>query len=159
MARISLSCTVDAPVEVVFAFHLDTRNVARISPRGTRVLAVDGPVPVAEGDEVQLEIRQLPLPMRQRWLIRIETVRRPTLVVDRMVEGPFRRWRHEHRFTSLGAGQTLVTDDIEYALPFGPLGRLVDALVVRHVLRFTFRLRHRRTAEVLRGASYERRSA
>ena len=31
-----------------------------------------------------------------------------------------------------------MTDDVEYRLPFGPLGRLVHWLVVRHQLRAIF---------------------
>ena len=153
MRRIELSCIVDAPVAEVFAFHRDTRNVASISPVGTQVLAVEGRFPVEQGDEVRLTIRQLPIPWPQRWRILIERVQAPTLVVDRMLAGPFAAWRHEHRFAARDDGRTMLTDAVEYTVPLGALGRVADALVLRHALRLSFRARHRATQRVLGQAS------
>ena len=136
----------------VFAFHLDTRNAALISPRGTRVVRVVGSFPVATGDRVELHVRQFPLPVTQRWLVEIEAVVEPTLVVDRMLGGPFRTWRHEHRFREVAGGVEL-TDAIAYTLPLGAVGRLADRLVVRPMLRRAFVERHRRTREALAATS------
>ncbi len=46
------------------------------------------------------------------------------------LRGPYRVWRHTHRFVSEGAG-TRIVDDVDYELPLGPLGRLVEALWTR----------------------------
>jgi len=43
---------------------------------------------------------------------------------------PVRRLRHEYELVSDGAG-TIVRQRMEYQLKFGPLGTLLDALVVR----------------------------
>ena len=149
MTRIALATTVDAPRAAVYAFHRDTRNVARISPPGTQVLSVEGDFPLELGGEIRIAIRILPLPMVQRWHMRVAELVEPSLVVDEMLSGPFATWRHEHRFSPADGDRTLLEDVVTYTVPFGLPGRLVDALVLRHLLKLSFRLRHRRTAAVL----------
>jgi len=53
------------------------------------------------------------------------------------VTGPYARWVHRHSFREV-AGGVEMTDDVDYALPFGVLGRLVHWLIVRHQLRAIF---------------------
>ena len=149
MAQITVSTEVGAPIDVVFAFHLDPRNAGRISPRGTRVLSVEAPERVHAGDEIRLTVRQFPLPMAQRWRMRIERVEAPVAVVDVALDAPFPVWRHEHLFAVAGDGRTLLTDHVTYELPFGALGRLADRLVVRRVLLRTFHARQARTRAIL----------
>ena len=43
MSQITVCTEIAAPIDAVFAFHLDPRNAARISPRGTRVVSVEAP--------------------------------------------------------------------------------------------------------------------
>ena len=56
------------------------------------------------------------------------------------LRGPYRVWRHTHRFAAEGAG-TRIVDDVEYELPFGPLGRLVEALWTRREIGKIFSYR------------------
>ena len=143
------SCVVRAPVADVFAFHLDTRNAARISPRTMPVVAVRGSFPLAEGDEAEIVVRLWPTPFRQTWRVEAERVVAPTLVVDRMLAGPFRSWVHQHRFEDLGDGTTRLTDHVDYHLPFGLLGSLADGVVGHRALERVFRHRQARTRELL----------
>ena len=139
------SVDLDAPIDEVYAFHLDTRNAPLISPAGATFLAIEGDFPVTVGSEVRLRVRQSPIPFAQTWLIRIPELKPSTLVVDEAVKSPFAQWRHEHRFEDLGGGRTRMTDHITYRLPFGPIGRLVDRLVARKQLEAMFAERHVRT--------------
>jgi ligand-binding SRPBCC domain-containing protein len=151
MPILERSCIVRAPIDEVFAFHLDTRNAARISPRTMPVLDVRGAFPLSQGDEVEIVVRLWPTPFRQTWRVRAERIERPTLVLDVMLSGPFPRWLHEHRFEDLGDGSTRLTDHVDYRLPLGALGALADRLVVRHLLGRTFGFRQARTRELLEG--------
>jgi len=56
---------------------------------------------------------------------------------DEQVTGPYATWYHRHSFQQ-AAGGVEMTDIVDYSLPFGPLGRLVHWLVVRHQLRAIF---------------------
>lgn len=146
---IDMTVEIAAPVEDVFAFHLDTRNAALISPAGTRVVSVEGDFPVSTGAHVTMAIRQRPMPLAMRWRVRIEAVDPPRRIVDVAERSPFAAWRHEHLFAPAGPGRCLMTDRLTYRLPGGPLGRLADRLVVRRQLTRAFAERHRRTRELL----------
>ena len=128
------SVEIAAPVEDVFAFHLDTRNAPSISPRGTRITDVTGRFPVMPGSLVTMRMRQLPFPVAVEWRVRIAAVEPPARIVDVAERSPFAAWRHEHLFQPLGPGRTLMTDRVTYRLPLGALGRLADRLLVRRQL-------------------------
>ena len=51
-----------------------------------------------------------------------------------MVRGRFRRFVHDHYFEE-NRGATRMRDVVEFASPFGVVGRLIDALVLRPYLR------------------------
>ena len=53
----------------------------------------------------------------------------PIYFVDEQVKGPFRRFRHVHEFTE-DSGGTVMVDRIEFEAPLGPIGRLVEKLVL-----------------------------
>ena len=143
------SCVIRAPIADVFAFHLDTRNAARISPRTMPVVEVRGSFPLAQGDEVEIVVRLWPSPLRQTWRVEAERIVEPTLVVDRMLRGPFPSWVHQHRFEDLGDGTTRLTDHVDYHLPLGLLGSLADALAVRRLMGRMFAFRQARTKQLL----------
>ncbi|GAB6859272.1 SRPBCC family protein [Microbacterium xylanilyticum] len=59
----------------------------------------------------------------------------PAERVFALSRGPFAAFRHRHTFTPAPDG-TLMRDEIDFRSPLGPLGRLVDALVMRrHLIR------------------------
>jgi ligand-binding SRPBCC domain-containing protein len=151
-----LERTVDiaAPVADVFAFHLDTRNAALISPPGARIVGLEGEVPVLPGSVVTMRMRRGRLPVTISWRVRIEAVERDRLIVDVAERSPFAAWRHEHLFSPRDNGTTRMTDRVTYRVHGGPIGRLADRLVVRRALERAFAERHRLTRELL-----ERRAA
>lgn len=146
---IERSVDIAAPLEDVFAFHMDTRNAALISPSSTRIVSVAGEFPVREGAIVTMRMRQRPMPVGMTWRVRIDDVTEPHRIVDVAERSPFAEWRHEHLFADAGGGRTRMTDRVTYRLPGGPAGRLFDRLVVRGQLRAAFEERHRRTRELL----------
>ena len=152
MPILELSTEIAAPIERVFAFHLDTRNAAAISPPDTEVVSVEGTFPLVEGAEVRLRVRQRPLPIAQTWRVRIERLVEPVAVIDLMLEGPFAAWRHEHLFHDLGDQRTRMTDRVTYRLPLGPLGALAERLFLRRLLERSFRVRQASTRELLEAA-------
>jgi ligand-binding SRPBCC domain-containing protein len=59
---------------------------------------------------------------------------RPTRFVDRQLRGPFAAFRHEHRFEPDASG-TRMLDVVEFRAPLGPLGRVVEPVLRRHLRR------------------------
>jgi ligand-binding SRPBCC domain-containing protein len=149
MGTFHAETVIDAPVELVFEFHRDTRNAKRIGHPAQWILDVQGDFPLDEGDEVTLKVLLAPIPVPQRWRVRITRLEHPVLVVDETLDGPFSSFVHEHRFEALDAGRTRLVDHVTYALPLGPLGRLAERLVVGRLMRQAFAHRQRRTKELL----------
>jgi len=65
---------------------------------------------------------------------------------DRQIEGPFAEWTHEHRFEDAGPGHSVLSDQIRYGLPLGPVADSVAGGAVAARLERTFAYRHRVTA-------------
>jgi len=82
---------------------------------------------MAHGDVVTWRARHFGIPFTMT--SRISDYDAPGRFVDEQVRGPFRRWRHEHRFEAADGG-TRMRDRIEFQSPAGPLGRVVDRLVL-----------------------------
>ena len=60
--------------------------------------------------------------------------------IDEQRFGPYKLWHHRHTFEPVPGGVKM-TDEIHYALPFGPLGDLVHALRVGQQVRDIFAFR------------------
>ena len=69
-------------------------------------------------------------------------------------QGPYRLWQHTHQFEAV-AGGTRMRDTVEYALPFGLLGRLAHVGWVRRDLQAIFDYRARQIASILGDVSVE----
>jgi ligand-binding SRPBCC domain-containing protein len=131
------------PAEV-YAFHEDPRNIVKISPPSLRVEKVECTVPARVREEFRLRVSQFGLPLE--WIGFWDEAVPCSRLVDGARKSPFRHWRHHHLFAEAPGG-TLMTDRVEYALPFGLVGRLLDATVMRVVFTPMFAARHRATAK------------
>jgi ligand-binding SRPBCC domain-containing protein len=136
------SVLLDAPASEVYAFHEDPRNITKISPPSLKVERVECSVPAVAGEEFRLRVSQFGLPLE--WVGIWEEAVPDSRLVDGARKSPFRHWRHHHLFRSEGSG-TVMTDRVEYALPFGVLGRLLDATVMKVVFTAMFLGRHKAT--------------
>jgi ligand-binding SRPBCC domain-containing protein len=128
------------PPEEVFPFFADARNLEAITPPwlGFRVVT-PSPIEMRAGTliEYRLKLRGVPL----RWRTRIAVWDPPRRFVDVQISGPYRLWHHTHDFEPDGDGGTLMRDTVRYAIPYGPLGRVAEALVVRRDLDAIFGFR------------------
>jgi ligand-binding SRPBCC domain-containing protein len=136
------SVLLSAPAPEVYAFHEDPRNIVKISPSSLRVEKVECSVPARVGGEFRLRVSQFGLPME--WIGYWDKAEPFCRLVDGARKSPFRHWRHHHLFSEASGG-TLMTDRVEYALPFGLLGRFLDRTVMRVVFAVMFAARHRAT--------------
>jgi ligand-binding SRPBCC domain-containing protein len=110
----------------VFDFFANALNLEEITPPWLQFHVTSSlPIEMREGTEIQyrLKIRGFPV----RWRSRITVWEPPNCFVDEQLQGPYRRWVHEHRFSDARGG-TLCEDRVQYA-PLG--GALVNALLVR----------------------------
>ena len=69
------------------------------------------------------------------------------MFIDEQRIGPYRFWHHEHRFETIDGG-TKITDQVTYALPFGPFGDLVHTAWVKNKLKQIFDYRREKLQEL-----------
>lgn len=133
MARFRIVTEIAAPVEVCFDLARDidfhTRSLADTGERavGGRVTGL-----IELGESVTWEARHLGV--RQRLTAEVTAFDRPAYFRDVMTRGAFRSFAHDHRF-ELRAGGTVMTDEVEFRSPLGPVGWLVDRLFLTGYLR------------------------
>lgn len=156
------------PPQQVFAFFSEPANLPRLLPAWQRARIEEAhliapPAPphqpartaaAGDGSSIVLSFRPFPFsPVRMQWDARISHFRWNEQFCDTQFRGPFLYWHHCHRIfpaadPATNAPGTLLRDEVEYELPFGPLGALAHPLIALQ-LASLFRNRHRRTAELL----------
>jgi len=168
------------PVELVFAFFANPGNLPHLMPKWQQArvessrLVAPPPRPVApdpalrfqspaagEGSEMEISFRPVArLPFRVGWTARITEFVWNSHFCDEQVKGPFASWRHRHgiapemRADEAGTAinGTLISDEVAYSLPLGPLGDMAHGLFVRRQMESTFAYRQRRLEEILPAA-------
>ena len=68
------------------------------------------------------------------------------------VKGPFKKWKHVHLFSDIEKNQSLVTDTIEFELPFFLLGKLMEGCVENSLMKI-FEFRKIQTVNILSNKS------
>jgi ligand-binding SRPBCC domain-containing protein len=160
------------PVELVFAFFANPANLPHLMPKwqeprveSSRLIAPPirpiAPDPTLRyqspaagtGSEMVFSFRPIRgIPFRTGWLARITEFAWNSHFCDEQIKGPFADWKHCHHIKSEsqdGIAGTRISDEVEYTLPFGPLGDLGNTLFVRRRMEAMFTFRQRRLEEIL----------
>jgi len=120
------------PIEEVFSFFENAGNLARITPSNLRFnILTPFPIEMKAGTLIDYTIRVLGIGVHWRTLI--THYNPPHSFTDEQLKGPYALWHHRHEFFSSSEG-TLIRDTVNYALPFGVLGSLVHAIIVKRQL-------------------------
>ena len=75
--------------------------------------------------------------IRMFWETEITEVRNHEYFTDIQRKGPYASWVHKHMFKEVKGGVEM-TDELLYALPFGPLGQLANSLFVGNQVKSIF---------------------
>jgi ligand-binding SRPBCC domain-containing protein len=165
------------PVELVFAFFANPSNLPYIMPPRLKIRIEDAhlqpppPRPIAQdpsrrflsisagiGSEIIVSFVPIPwVPKRLSWMARITEFVWNDHFCDEQVRGPFTRYFHRHGIqaqSSDGREGTLVTDEIDFVLPWGVAGE-IGGMMVRRQLAQLFAHRRRRLPEILAAASLQ----
>lgn len=135
------------PRTEVFAFFADAANLQAITPPflDFRILT---PMPVRMAPGLLLDYRLKLFQVPFSWRTVIEAYDPPHSFTDVQSRGPYRLWRHTHRFEEVAEG-TLMIDGIDYEMPFGLVGLAAHELFVRRTLDRIFDYRRTRIEELL----------
>ncbi|MEO0556782.1 MAG: SRPBCC family protein [Bacteroidota bacterium] len=147
MSEIEITTHIAAPPEACFdlarnvAFHAES-----LEHTGERIVEAPARPLLKLGDDVEFEGRHFGV--RQRFRARITAYDSPRWFRDEMVRGAFAAFVHDHLFEATETG-TLMCDRIQFAAPFGLVGRLFEKAVLK---RYLSRLIAERAAEIKRAA-------
>lgn len=131
---VSFVCRTESvlPVEQLFdrARSIDA-HVETMAASGERAVAGVTAGLIGAGEEVTWRARHFGVPLTMT--SRVTRLDYPASFVDEQVQGPFKAFRHVHEFEATDAG-SVMTDKIEFTAPFGPVGWLVERVVLRRYL-------------------------
>jgi len=132
---------VGGSVADVFAFFKDPANLEAITPPWLRFRVLDSSdAQVRGGTRIRYTLRLHGVPFR--WESRIAEYVENELFADEQLSGPYRHWYHQHIFRTVPDGVE-IQDVVEYRLPFGVLGQIAHAVMVRRQLQAIFDYRGR----------------
>ena len=135
MAKIHLRTSINAGIETCFNLARSV-EAHQLSTTKTNEKAIAGRLSgLCElGDTITWEATHFGVV--QQLTVEITKLKPPFMFEDRMLKGAFKSMRHRHTFESAN-GTTLMTDQFEYDVPFGIIGKLFDSLVLkRYMTRF-----------------------
>ena len=137
------------PPHTVFTFFEDPGNLSQITPDWLHFRLLDGQ-DTAMSLDARFRYRLTWLGIPIRWHTRITGYDPPVFFEDTQEQGPYQLWQHQHRFREADGG-TWVEDVVRYRLPFGPLGELAHAAIVRTQLERIFLFRAEQVAAHFQG--------
>jgi len=138
--------------EELFRFFEQPENLSRVTPSsvGFNILT-PAPIEMKTGLVLDYTIKVLGFPIR--WTTLISSYDPPKRFIDVALRSPYAFWHHTHTFKQNDDGSTIMTDQVRYALGFGPFGPIVHALFVKRKLKHIFDYRAEVIAELLKPGS------
>jgi ligand-binding SRPBCC domain-containing protein len=146
MVTIRLNTWVDAPVERCFRLATSVDfHVALAKPMEERVM--DGVTAglMRVGQTITWHVRRFGVRVTQT--TRMEVSRPFAYFRDVMVDGALKYYVHEHHFAAMDDG-TRVRDEVRFAAPLGPLGRILEWLVLERYLTALLKWRNQELKRV-----------
>jgi ligand-binding SRPBCC domain-containing protein len=139
--------TLERSLEDAFALFCDASNLETLTPPELRFeIRTAMPIEMRVGTQIEYRIRLFGVPFS--WLTEITCWEPGRRFVDEQISGPFHTWIHEHRFEPVSDASTRIRDEVHYALPFEPIGRMAHPLVRARLDRI-FEYREIRVRELL----------
>lgn len=127
MTTVTKSIEIKTPVENVFTYFARPEHVSDQIKSDAVGMAVV-PMDIKEGMGVGTTFRVIGNfnGKRLEWDCETTQFDRNQRISAKQIDGPFKRWSITNEFESLGPNLTRVTMTVDYEMPFGPLGSIMD---------------------------------
>lgn len=128
-------------------FFSNPENLQRITPAqmGFKILS-GADKKMYSGQLIEYHVSPI-LGIKLLWVTEIKAVVEQQFFIDEQRFGPYKFWHHKHFFEAHEKGVKM-TDVVHYALPFGFLGRIANALFVKKQLAQIFSYREQKIKEL-----------
>ena len=145
MAQTQSEFIVPAPLDVVWAFHDDPTGLTKITPFPIKVVLRHVDRPARPGSAIHMTFWFGFVPVKWNVVVQERVPLQFFRDEQPKGQGPFAHWSHTHAFEAIDDHTTKVIDRIDYTLPGGALGRIVDAVFMRFAMRGMFAARSKAT--------------
>lgn len=142
MSMYQIKSTQRLPIDLATAwdFFSSPKNLAKITPAELDFqIKSELPEKMYEGVFIRYTVRPL-FGIPVEWVTEITHIDEGRYFVDEQRVGPYKIWHHQHWFKEIPGGVEM-TDQVDYAIPFGPLGTLAQHLIVGKKVQQIFEYR------------------
>ncbi len=127
MTIVTKSIDIKTPVENVFTYFERPEHISdqiKTDVVGMQVVPMD----IKEGMGVGTTFRIIGdfSGKRLEWDCETTEFIKNEKISAKQIEGPFKRWQITNEFKALGDNLTRITMSVDYVMPFGPLGAILD---------------------------------
>ena len=102
--------------------------------------------PMFSGQIIQYIVTPI-LGIKTKWVSEITQVKHQNYFVDEQLYGPYALWHHKHFIKAIDGGVEM-EDIIDYKLPLGWLGQLMQPFLVKPKLEEIFEYRQKKLTEL-----------
>jgi ligand-binding SRPBCC domain-containing protein len=139
---------IPASLKDTWDFFSKPANLDAITPRNMnfRVLTDQVADKIFPGQIIEYKVSpvfRIPI----YWMTEIIAVDKEKYFVDEQRKGPYTLWRHEHYFKETDSGIEM-TDLVQYKIPLGFIGEMVNAVFVKKQLSKIFEYRYQKVTEI-----------
>ena len=140
---------VNKNIDKVWEFYTDIKHLEIITPKEMNLKIINSTTgqKLIQGSEIWIVGKIIFLRITT-WRSRI-TFLYMHEYVDEMLKGPFKRWRHLHRFHDINQKQTQVIDEVDFELPYGIIGKSLLESYTYNRLEKVFAYRKKATIKAL----------
>lgn len=130
-------------LEKAWEFFTLPTNLDKITPTEMEFHITNNPPnKTYKGQIITYKIGALPF-IKSNWITEITHLEEQKFFVDEQRFGPYAMWHHEHHFKAVSENEVLMTDIVNFKLPFGIFGDLLAGNYVKNKVKFIFESRYK----------------
>jgi ligand-binding SRPBCC domain-containing protein len=132
------------PLAEAWDFFSSPLNLSKITPPEMKFVVTsdhDEHAKIYPGMIITYKITPI-FGIKMNWMTEITHVKEGDYFVDEQRFGPYALWHHQHHFKEVKGG-VLMTDIVNYAIPYGVIGRWANKLLVAKQLKDVFAFREK----------------
>jgi len=140
--------TLPISLEEAWDFFSSPKNLAKITPphMGFIITSEFNDEKMYPGMLITYKVSPL-MGIKMDWCTEITHVIDKQYFVDEQRFGPYAMWHHQHHFKVVDGGVEM-TDIIDYAVPFGILGRMMNSILISSEIEKIFSFRAEKIKEL-----------
>ena len=136
-------------LDKAWEFFSSPNNLAKITPPEMKFIVTSGnraDTKMYPGMIITYKVSPL-WGIKMNWMTEITHVKEREYFVDEQRFGPYALWHHEHHFKAITGG-VLMSDILNYAIPYGIIGRIANRMFVRNQVKKIFDYRTKAIKEL-----------